>query len=555
MRILLAFFCIWISHAAMAVSNIESPALSWNGVYMGMHIGGGVGQAHFSDPFAPSLFGDSVRTPIFLGGGQLGYNWRPQRMPWLFGIEGAASGFDSSGTFTGMAFSGFYLSQNCCVRPKMIATVTGRVGTLMGSKCESLVYVKGGPGWIQNKVDLATNGFLLMPSVTSTTYSKWGITFGGGIEQALTPAWTLGLEYDYLQFSDVSIQVPTSLLLDIFATEHPVKVVDGARSDMAQHIHLFMLSLNYKFGADPYNGWNFFPFKTGKQYVNGGRCWDFEGGVRHWFGIGRFQKDLGTSGDPSQANSLVSRLTYVTDSNANELFGRMESPCNVFLKGLASIGSSHLRGKMNDEDWYSELTRYSNTTHMVRGNLSYFTIDVGYDLFQHYDRKLGLFVGYNFFHESNTALGSIQISNSFIGEPRPTSVPVITESFQWESWRLGLNGEMELCPRLKLASDIAYLPYARFRGCDVHLLREDVFNQKSFEFGKGNGVQTEVSLTYLIGHNVRIGVGGRYLAMWTKHDAFADIFGGQSHRTLLSKTERYGGFLQLSYSLSTLSKG
>jgi hypothetical protein len=188
---------------------------------------------------------------------------------------------------------------------------------------------------------------------------------------------------------------------------------------------------------------------------------------------------------------------------------------------------------------------------MVRGKLSYFTIDGGYDLFHHCDRKFGLFVGYNYYHENNTALGCTQIANPFgYDESTPTSVPGITESIEWKSWRLGLNSEMGLCPRLKLVGDIAYLPYARFRGHDVHLLREDVPNQNSFEFGKGYGVQAEVSLSYLISSNLSVGVGSRYVAMWTKQDAFTNLFGGISSPTLPSKTECYGGFLQLSYSFS-----
>jgi opacity protein-like surface antigen/outer membrane protease len=553
MRILFTLFCIWISQAALAANNIEKPTLNWNGAYMGVHIGNGIGRAHFSDPFAPSLFGDSVRSPIFLGGGQVGYNWKSCRTPFLFGIEGAATGFVSDGSFTGMAFSGFYLSQNCRVQPKMIATITGRVGTLLGPKCENLVYVKGGPAWIHNQVCLATNGVVPMPGWTtmSTTYSKWGVTVGGGIEHVFTPAWTVGLEYDYLQFSDASIQVPTSVLLDIYAPEPSVKVLEGARSNAAQHIHLFKLSLNYKFGADPHNGWNPFPFLTCKQCANRRRGWDFEGGVRHWFSEGRFQKDLGQGEDPSQANSLISRLTYASRSNANEIFGRIESPYHVFLKGFGSVGSSHLHGKMNDEDWwYGEFPMYSNTISMVRGKLNYFTIDGGYDLFHRRDRKLGLFVGYNHYHENNTALGYTQIANLFClcGEPIPTSIPMITESIKWKSLRLGLNSEMELCPRLKLAGDVAYLPYACFRGCDVHLLREDVPNQTSYEFGKGRGVQVDVSLSYLIAGNLSVGVGGRYVAMWATQDGYTNLFGGMSRRTLPIKTERFGGFLQLSYS-------
>lgn len=559
MRLLLAFLCIWISQTALANLNIENLAFNWNGAYMGVNIGAGLGRAHFSDPFGPSIFGNTVHTPIFLGGGQVGYNWKPYGTHWLFGVEGTASDFVSNGTFTGMAFSGFYLSQNCRVQPKLIATITGRVGTLVGPRCENLVYLKGGPAWIHNKVYLASNGLLPMPSVTTmnTNYSKWGLNVGGGIESALTRAWTLGLEYDYLQFNNVSLLVPASLLLgDIFTAEPSINVIQGAKSNMTQHIHLFKLSLNYKFGTHPYRHWNLFPFLSCTHNAHRKHCWDFEFGTRYWVGKERFQKDLGIGEDFSQADSLVSRLTYVSRSHANEIFGRIESPYNVFLKGFANIGSSHLHGKMNDEDWIAEDLMYSNTRHDVKGKLSYFTVDIGYDLFKNYNHKFGLFVGYNYYQENNTALGCTQIANPFgrCADSIPNGVPAITQDIEWQSCRLGLNSELQLYPGFKLTGDIAYLPYARFRGHDVHLLRNNVPNQNSFEFGIGQGVQAEASISYLITRNLSLGVGGRYFAMWTKQDAFTHLFGVNARRTLPSKTECFGGFLQLSYSFRALSK-
>lgn len=548
MRIPLTLLCCFITQAAFAANKIDYPALNWKGVYLGVHLGSGLGQAHFSDPFGPSIFGDLVRTPIFLGGGQVGYNWKLGRTPWLFGIETSASDLLSEGTFTGNAFSGFYISQNCRVRPKIIATITGRVGTVMGPKGECLLYLKGGPAWIHNKADLVTNGFLPVPVLTtSTTYSKWGTTLGGGMEYALTPAWSVGLEYDYLQFSDVSIPIPASFFLDIFSTELSVKVLEGAKSNMAQHLHLFKMNLNYKFGMYPCKDWNVFNLRACKEYLNEDHNWNFKLGMRKWFGEGRFQKDLGVNNDPLQANSLISRLTYATHNNTNEIFWRLESPCNMFFKGFASVGNNHLHGKMNDEDWLPlEFLMYSNTTHQVRGNLSYFTIDEGYDFVRHCDRKFGLYVGYNYYHENNTAFGCAQIANPFgpCVEPIPTSVPAITENVKWNSCRIGLNGEIEIYPRLTLAGDIAYLTCAHFSGQDVHRLRMEVPNQNSFEYGTGYGVQTEVSLSYLITRHLSIGIGGRYVAMWTHLDAFADLFGGQYWQTLESKTERYGAFLQ-----------
>lgn len=49
---------------------------SWTGGYFGGHVGGGYGRTSFTDPYGPSLYGDLVDTPVFLLGGQIGYNWQ-----------------------------------------------------------------------------------------------------------------------------------------------------------------------------------------------------------------------------------------------------------------------------------------------------------------------------------------------------------------------------------------------------------------------------------------------------------------------------------------------
>ncbi|WP_404547119.1 hypothetical protein [Bradyrhizobium diazoefficiens] len=48
---------------------------------------------------------------------------------------------------------------------------------------------------------------------------------------------------------------------------------------------------------------------------------------------------------------LISRLTYHgLDGLSGELFGRLDSPWGVFLKGNIGLGRFD-KGHMNDEDW------------------------------------------------------------------------------------------------------------------------------------------------------------------------------------------------------------
>src|SRR5262245_16470215 len=115
---------------------------SWSGFYLGGHVGAALTTTDVADPFGTALFGDQVRSPGFLAGGQVGYNYQLGSV--VFGIEGDASWATSDGTNTCFAVSGQLVSSNCRVRPDFYATLTGRLGYAAG---RSLLYAKGGAAW------------------------------------------------------------------------------------------------------------------------------------------------------------------------------------------------------------------------------------------------------------------------------------------------------------------------------------------------------------------------------------------------------------------------
>jgi len=282
---------------------------------------------------------------------------------------------------------------------------------------------------------------------------------------------------------------------------------------------------------------------------------EIEIGGRTWYSAGRFQKDVGSTVNQSQADVLNSRLTYDTTSASGELFGRIDTSSNLFLKGFIG-GGGHLSGQMHDEDWrlFNDQVPYSNTvSNPVNGDLGYATADFGYSLFRGPSAKVGGFVGYNYFRENKAAYGCVQIAN-----PYSDCVPAlsnstlgITENDTWQSLRLGLNGEVKLMDRLTLTADAAYLPYVAFSGSDNHLLR-NVANTISPESGNGKGVQLEAILAYSFANSFSIGAGGRYWAMWAT-DSSTNFFSTPCPcQTLPARTERYGGFVQASYKFDGL---
>ena len=199
------------------------PAWFWTGFYGGVHVGAVAGTTNFTDPFGSSIFGDNVTTPGFLAGGQIGYNWQLPNSNFVLGVEADASWLTSDGTNTCLAFSGLFVSANCRAQPNTMGDLTARLGWVYGYSNHSLLYVKGGAASVHNQIDIATNatpGFDLAALATNSSFTKVGWTVGVGAEHAITPAWTVKIEYDYIGLGGETVAIPPGLV-------QPVPGVNG----------------------------------------------------------------------------------------------------------------------------------------------------------------------------------------------------------------------------------------------------------------------------------------------------------------------------------------
>ncbi|KRR09775.1 outer membrane beta-barrel protein [Bradyrhizobium valentinum] len=528
------------------------PALwSWTGGYIGGHVGGGYGRTSFSDPYGPSLYGDVVETPVFLAGGQIGYNWQRER--WVFGLELDASGVVADGTNTCLAVSGFVVSANCNASPRVFVTGTGRLGYGFGPQGHTLVYLKGGVAWQHNRGDVANNNefFGLAPqNATHFDYGGVGGTIGVGVEQALTPAWSVKLEYDYLRFGGPSVATPPTMQL-------PLATVPANITSLSSSYHIGKLGLNYHFDADPRTpGWSDAPLYATKPTVSASPIaladgWSLESGTRLWLSRGRFQWDFGSS-------DLVSRLTYHRlDGISGELFERLDSPWGIFLKGNIGFGRFN-NGNMNDEDWGVDPLAYRNTiSGQANGRFTYYTADAGYDFLRGSTYKVGGFMGWSYYGQKSDTIGCVQTASPDFA---PCLVPgdrrvVGSQDTDWNALRIGLSAETMLLDRWRVSADVAYLPWTDFQGRDNHLLR----NFTTFDDQRGSGgsgVQVEAVLSYFITKNFSVGVGGRYWAMWTPNQRKllateaneAGSFPVTEGRFPANyRMERWGTFFQASY--------
>ncbi|WP_439406718.1 outer membrane protein [Bradyrhizobium sp. DASA03076] len=553
------------ANAADLEPEVKLPAAVWNwsGGYIGGHVGGGYGRTSFSNSYGPSIYGGIVDTPAFLAGGQIGYNW--QKNGWVFGVELDASGVVSEGTNTCLAASGFVVSANCKAGPSVFATATGRVGYAFGALGRTLAYLKGGVAWQNNQGDVVNNyeGDRLPHAKTHFDYGRLGGVIGLGVEQALTPAWSVTAEYDYLHFGGPSVATPPTV------QDPPFAILPANTTGLSSDYHIGKIGLNYHFGADPWTAqWSDAPLyaqePAGAPPIAYTADWSFEGGSRLWLSRGRFQWNAsGLRGVPGgigtiDPNILVSRLTYHgLDGLSGELFGRADSPWGVFLKGNIGLGRFD-KGNDNDEDWslrWGALTLpYVNSvSDQANGRFSYYTADAGYDFLRGANYKVGGFIGWTYYDQSSDSTGCVETVN-----PRRPCLArgddriVGSQNTQWNAARVGLSAETMLTERWRLSADVAYLAWTDFKGRDNHLLRDATTFAEQRGNG-GGGVQVEGVLSYFITKNFSVGVGGRYWAMWTRKDSEVRCTGcrgpGMISGTQFSKfsMERWGTFFQASY--------
>ena len=236
---------------------------SWTGCYVGGNGGGLWSNTDLTDNtgFFGSTGADlgSQTANGGLGGVQVGCNY--QTGNWVFGIQGdydwasATSNNNNNNTFIVLAPALGISALSASTKINSLASVTGRVGYSWG---RFLGYVKGGGAWVKDEYSL--QGTLITPfngtqTIGSLTNTRGGWTVGVGGEYAFLDWLTGFAEYDYYGFTSQSANfncVSATVVCTIPGTTTAVGTIP---INATQHINVFKVGLNLKFGGGLFGGW------------------------------------------------------------------------------------------------------------------------------------------------------------------------------------------------------------------------------------------------------------------------------------------------------------
>jgi outer membrane immunogenic protein len=209
----LAALAMIVAGPALAADlPIKAPApfaerFSWTSCYLGGHVGGGFAKKAVTDPAqlvqdsflgAGSTIDVTTVNPAPSGaviGAQIGCDYEfPSSF--VIGIEGAASGSTVRGSKNVVLPLGNPDVALVQANTDFLASLTGRVGYAFDNV---LVYARGGAALAGDKFEVS-GAFTGLPFDFRGLDDRFGWVVGGGVDWAVTPHWSVNVEYDFYDF-------------------------------------------------------------------------------------------------------------------------------------------------------------------------------------------------------------------------------------------------------------------------------------------------------------------------------------------------------------------
>lgn len=204
--------------AAISCSPLKAQQLNWSGVYFGLHGGISVldAQLDVSVPGVGSIFNqDGISGRDLIGGGQIGFDYKPSSIPALFGVY-------AQGSWRIQAEDHVTMLPTVPVE-LMRASVNDRfkLGARLGAitSGNSLVYVGAHYAWANADLSFV-NG-----TITDGDTRQQGRGFNLGLEVPVSSQVTLGLQYDFTRYDAVSVLNVNGTGLDIGLTPNTHEAV------------------------------------------------------------------------------------------------------------------------------------------------------------------------------------------------------------------------------------------------------------------------------------------------------------------------------------------
>jgi len=209
------------------------PPFSWTGFYLGGNIGAAWAERRVDETIAGVSFSRSSDA-VFMGGGQLGFNYQFNTFVLGFEWDFDALGNNNNGVGNGVFIGGvpFAVSRN---GDRWLSTLAARFGF---ANDHWLFYFKGGVGEVGTRNLTITNLNTGVSISGGNLHSRTGGMFGVGAEYAFTNNWTVKLEYEFIELSSRSFIVPVGA---------PFLVGDVFRSH-SNDVQTFKVGFNYLFG-------------------------------------------------------------------------------------------------------------------------------------------------------------------------------------------------------------------------------------------------------------------------------------------------------------------
>jgi outer membrane immunogenic protein len=243
------FAAAWLPLAASAADLPIEPlyqsrpailVFRWTGVYVGAHVGGGIG--HVTETPVPFVFGGTI-APLptsvdpggWLAGGQIGANYQVNSL--VVGVEAQASwaNLHASSECAAVTTAAALPAGNCSGKIDALGTAAMRLGWAFD---HLLIYGKGGAAWTNDNYQVligAPAGNLLF----SSNITRWGWMAGIGVEYAFTDNWTAKIEYNYMDLGNYAVRF-NEAILNVFLD-----------SNIRERVNVVKIGVNYRLGPSP----------------------------------------------------------------------------------------------------------------------------------------------------------------------------------------------------------------------------------------------------------------------------------------------------------------